>query len=56
MINKSTKMAHRCACGVWISGKMNVCGQCTRMRQAAQALIFLKYGKQNRYLKKVTFG
>ena len=45
-------MACRCVCGVWISGKMTMCGQCLSIQQAAEALIMLKYGKKR---KRVTF-
>ena len=55
MINKSTKMAKRCSCGIWISGKMTICGQCLNIQQAAEALIILKYGKKRRKCKRVTF-
>ena len=52
MINKSTKMAKRCSCGFWISGKMTMCSQCLSIKHAAEALIMLKYGKKR---KRVTF-
>ena len=48
-------MAHRCVCGVWISGKMTMCSECLSIQQAAEALIKLKYGKKHICCKQVRF-